>query len=205
MEPPAVPVVDVADPVALSQAIRVLSGGGSVVLPTDTVYGLAALPTHEGATRDLFALKDRSADHPLAVLVADIDQALELVEFDDPAVAGWMADLWPGPLTIVLRRSPMGAGLDLGGAPDTIGVRCPDHGFVRALAAEVGPIATTSANRSGEPTPLSAGAAADSLSGPVDLVIDGGPAGTLASTVVEATGPSWKVLRIGAVTAEQLA
>ena len=205
MQSPDVPVVDVADPVALSQASRVLSGGGSVVLPTDTVYGLAALPTHEGATRDLFALKDRSTDHPLAVLVADIDQALELVEFDDPAVGRWMAELWPGPLTIVLRRSPMGAALDLGGAPDTIGVRCPDHGFVRALAAEVGPIATTSANRSGEPTPLSAGAAAESLSGPVDLVIDGGPAGALASTVVEATGPTWKVLRIGALTAEQLA
>lgn len=182
-----------------------LEGGGTVVLPTDTVYGLAALPTRDGATRDLFALKDRAADHPLAVLVADLDQALELVEFDLPEVGRWMAELWPGPLTIVLRRSAVAAALDLGGDASTIGVRCPDHPFLRALAAEVGPIATTSANRTGDPTPPTAHAAAASLVGPVDLVVDGGPAGAAASTVVDATSVPWRVLRVGAITADRLA
>jgi L-threonylcarbamoyladenylate synthase len=198
------PVVHVDDPAALTQAITVLEGGGTVVLPTDTVYGLAALPSRPGATRDLFALKDRAADHPMAVLVADLDQALELVTIADPAVGRWMADLWPGPLTIVLRRSAVAAALDLGGDPATIGVRCPDHQFVRAIAAEVGPIATTSANRSGEPTPATALEAAASLSGPVDLIIDGGPAGTVASTVVDAAGSAWTIVREGAITAERL-
>jgi L-threonylcarbamoyladenylate synthase len=199
------PVVTAADPAALEQAVGVLGSGGTVVLPTDTVYGLAALPSIEGATAALFELKERSEDHPLAVLVADVDQALELVTFEGPAVGRWMAELWPGPLTIVLRRSAVAAGLDLGGGAGTIGVRCPDHPFVRALAAEVGPIATTSANRSGEPTPVDAAAAAASLAGAADLVVDGGPAGTLASTVVDASGDGWTILREGAVTAEQLA
>ena len=199
------PSLDVADPAALDQAIAVLAAGGTVVLPTDTVYGLAALPSHDGATRELFALKDRSEGHPLAVLVADCDQALELMELGSPAVARWMADLWPGPLTIVSRRSALAGGLDLGGDRDTIGVRCPDHAFVRALAAEVGPIATTSANRSGEPTPTTANEAAAALVGPVDLVIDGGPAGTVASTVVDATSEDWRILRVGAVTEDRLA
>lgn len=198
-------MVSAAEASALEQAVAVLGSGGTVVLPTDTVYGLAALPSVEGATQALFDLKERSEDHPLAVLVADLDQALELVSFEEPAVGRWMAELWPGPLTIVLRRSAVASGLALGGGPTTIGVRCPDHPFVRALAAEVGPIATTSANRSGEPTPVDAGAAAASLAGATDLVIDGGPAGTVASTVVDASGDGWTILREGVITADQLA
>lgn len=198
------PLVGVADPSALDQAVAVLGSGGTVVLPTDTVYGLAALPSVDGATQALFDLKGRSGDHPLAVLVADLDQALDLVSFDEPSVGRWMAELWPGPLTIVLRRSAVASGLALGGGPTTIGIRCPDHSFVRELAAEVGPVATTSANRTGEPTPIDAGAAAASLVGAVDLVVDGGPAGTLASTVVDASGDEWSILREGAITADQL-
>ena len=198
------PILAASDEAALDEAVAVLGSGGTVVLPTDTVYGLAALPSVEGATQALFDLKGRSGDHPLAVLVADLDQALELVAFDEPSVGRWMAELWPGPLTIVLRRSAVAAGLALGGGPDTIGVRCPDHPFVRALAAEVGSIATTSANRTGEPTPVTAGAAASSLVAAVDLVVDGGPAGTVASTVVDASSERWTILREGAITSDQL-
>lgn len=198
------PIVGTGEDAALDEAVAVLGSGGTVVLPTDTVYGLAALPSVEGATQALFDLKGRRGDHPLAVLVADLDQALELVAFDEPAVGRWMAELWPGPLTIVLRRSAVASGLALGGGAETIGVRCPDHPFVRALAAEVGPIATTSANRSGDATPTNAAEAAASLVGAVDLVVDGGPAGTVASTVVDASGDGWTILREGAVTAEQL-
>lgn len=190
--------------VAVDRAAEVLRAGGSVVLPTDTVYGLAALPSVPGATDRLFALKDRSARQPLAVLVADVDQALQLVTTPDPTVSRWMARLWPGPLTLVLRRAASADGLRLGGDDATIGVRCPAHDVVRAIAARVGPLATTSANRSGEPTPTTAGAAAASLAGPVDLVVDGGPAGTVASTVVDATGHTWQVLRAGAVAVHEL-
>lgn len=195
--------VGAATAIALDRAIGVLAAGGAVVLPTDTVYGLAALPSVPGATDQLFALKGRAGTQPFAVLVADTAQALELVEPPAPEVRGWMDRHWPGPLTLVLRRSPAAGALALGGDAGTIGVRCPAHRFVRALAAAVGPLATTSANRHGEPSPTTAQAAASSLTATVGLVVDGGPAGTVASTVVDASGPAgapWRVLREGAIT-----
>jgi tRNA threonylcarbamoyl adenosine modification protein (Sua5/YciO/YrdC/YwlC family) len=115
-----------------------------------------------------------------------------------PLAAELAAAHWPGPLTMVLRRRP-GLGWRLGEPTDTIGVRCPDHDLVRALAARVGPLATTSANRHGLPTPSSALEAAGQLLGPVDLVLDGGPLYGTPSTVVDLTGEAPRVLRQGAV------
>jgi tRNA threonylcarbamoyl adenosine modification protein (Sua5/YciO/YrdC/YwlC family) len=184
----------------LGPAADALRAGEVVLLPTDTVYGIAVLAELPGATTRLFALKDRSEVQPVAVLVADRDQALTLVADATGAVVRVMDRLWPGPLTLVLPRAASAAHLELGGDPSTIGIRCPDHDFVRALAAGVGPLATTSANRHGAPTPPTAAEAAASLVGPVALVIDGGPVGTVASTVVDLTGPGVQVLRAGAVT-----
>lgn len=201
----SVPVVDAADPAALERAAAVLRDGGAVVLPTDTVYGLAALPSVAGATDALYRLKDRAATQPFAVLVADVDQALALLDRLDDDVRDWLDRLWPGPLTVVGSRRPEVRHLALGGSPDTIGVRCPAHDFVRSLAALVGPVATTSANRSGEPTPTSARAAAEALVEPVDLVVDGGPASTVvASTVVDTVDGARRILRPGAITPDDL-
>ena len=194
----------VGDPASLDRAAAVLLAGGTVVLPTDTVYGLAALPSVPGATDQLVTLKARSVAQPFAVLVADVAQAQDLIEAPADHVAAWMAGLWPGPLTLVLRRSAAARTLVLGGDPHTIGVRCPDHAFVRELAAMVGPIATTSANRHGHPTPTSARAAAAALTGTVGLVVDGGVAGTVASTVVDATSETWRILRLGAIGQRRL-
>lgn len=188
------------DPDFVDLAAGVLARGGAVVLPTDTVYGLAALPSVPGATDALFRLKARAADQPLAVLVADADQAVGMFAQVTPEVRSWMSRWWPGALTIVGARSTAVQHLQLGAGPDTIGVRCPDHAYLRELARRVGPVATTSANRSGEPTPRTAAEAAASLDGPVDLVVDGGPAGTLASTVVDTVASPWRILRAGAVT-----
>jgi tRNA threonylcarbamoyl adenosine modification protein (Sua5/YciO/YrdC/YwlC family) len=187
-------------PALLPAAADALRAGEVVLLPTDTVYGIAVRAELPGATARLFALKDRAEVQPVAVLVADRDQALTLVSGAEDGTVRVMDRLWPGPLTLVLPRAPGRAHLELGGDPATIGIRCPDHDFVRALAAEVGPLATTSANRHGEPTPPTAAEAAASLVGPVALVVDGGPAGTAASTVVDLTGPEPRVLREGAVT-----
>jgi L-threonylcarbamoyladenylate synthase len=202
----ALQTVAVDHPDAVDRAAAVLRAGGTVVLPTDTVYGVAALPSVPGATGKLFALKDRAEGQPLAVLVGDLDQVWPLVQVDrhHEVLRRWAARLWPGPLTVVLPRSSSARSLELGGSPDTVGVRCPDHDFVRQLADQVGPVATTSANRHGEPTPVTAAAAARSLVGPVDLVVDGGPAGTLASTVVDLTAAEWAVLRTGALDEQAL-
>lgn len=193
------PVLPADDPSAIERAAKALLGGGLVVLPTETVYGLAALASDPVATRALFARKGRGADVPLAVLCADAGQALALAADDvAPLAVELAAAHWPGPLTMVLGRRA-GLGWSLGEPTDTIGLRCPDHDVVRALAARVGPLATTSANRHGMPTPSSAVEAAGQLLGDVDLVLDGGKLSGAPSTVVDLTGTEPRVLRQGPV------
>jgi L-threonylcarbamoyladenylate synthase len=176
-----------------------LAAGGAVVLPTDTVYGLAALPRDHAATDRLFELKGRPDRMPLAVLCAEVGQVLELV---DPSATALVTEAarrwWPGPLTLVLPRR-IGVHLYLGEPTTTIGVRIPDHDVVRAVAATVGPVAATSANRHGEPTPSTARAAAAALGRGVALVVDGGTLEATASTVVDATTRPWSVLREGPI------
>jgi L-threonylcarbamoyladenylate synthase len=186
----------------LDEAERALRAGEAVVVPTDTVYGLAALADRPSATARLFTLKHRTERKALAVLVADIEQAQSLVEPVGPEVRALMERHWPGPLTLVLPRSPASRALDLGGDDDaTVGVRCPGHALLRALARRVGPLATTSANRSGEPTPSMAAEAAAALDGPVGFVLDGGRCDGVPSTVVDVTGVPWRVLREGPIGA----
>lgn len=194
----------------VDEVAAALRDGQVVALPTDTVYGLAALPDVEGATAGLFALKGRSADVPLAVLCADADAALGLAASEAVAEeVQRIADrLWPGPLTLVLPRRD-GLGYALGQPADTVGVRCPDHPLLLALAAAVGPIATTSANRHRAPTPTTAAGVAEVFGADLGLVVDGGPCVGVPSTVVAVAvaggdadghaGGGWRVLREGAV------
>jgi L-threonylcarbamoyladenylate synthase len=184
-------------------AVAALHAGEAVVVPTDTVYGLAVALSVPGATKVLFALKDRPAQTPIAVLVGSTAQALELVEPPSPAVARLLDALWPGPLTVVLQRRA-DIHVDIGGDGTTIGLRCPNHALLRRLTAEVGPLATTSANRHGEPTPDTASAAADALTADVAVVIDGGVCRGTASTVVDGTDPALPVLRLGPISPEQV-
>jgi L-threonylcarbamoyladenylate synthase len=178
----------VTDPTALDRVVATLLAGEAVVVPTETVYGVATLPAHQPL---LLELKGRPESVPISVLVADAVQAEVATGVALNHVAGALATAyWPGPLTLVL---PTAAG-------PTLGVRCPDHGFMRAVAAAVGPVATTSANRHGEPTPPTAAEAAAALSEPGPaLVIDGGTISGLASTVVDATGDRPVVLREGPI------
>jgi len=155
----------------IAEAAQALRNGQPVVLPTDTVYGVAVLPTNRQAVADLFARKGRDFTQPLALLVADLNQAQNLTIED--GMPSEVTDFWPGPLTVLVARRP-DDGLHLGDSPATIGVRCPNHRLVQALAAEVGPLAVTSANQSGQPTPTEAAAAGQALGGGL-LVIDGGP------------------------------
>ena len=191
-------------PDALEAAAAALRAGQPIVLPTETVYGLAALPAVPGATAALFALKERPGDVPLAVLVASAAQVDAIAEPMPVAAQRLAARRWPGPLTLVLRRrAAFDADLG-GGASDTVGVRCPDHAFVTALASVTGPIAVTSANRHGLPTPPTAVEAAAALAGPVGLVVDGGPCVGRPSTVVDCTGQEVHIVREGALAAEDV-
>ena len=189
-----------ADPIdaACIEAVMVLRSGGTVVLPTDTVYGLGALPDRADGVQAIFDLKQRPPDMHLAVLVAGPEQ-LSMVSTDTrPGVAALARAFWPGALTMVLpHATPLVA--NLGGADGTVGVRCPDNELVRALARLVGPLAVTSANLHGVPTPDTAPEVAVALPA-VDLVIDGGRCeGGVPSTVIDVVGGEPRILRLGPV------
>ncbi|HEX2049301.1 MAG TPA: L-threonylcarbamoyladenylate synthase [Actinomycetota bacterium] len=184
----------------VERAVEALARGELAIVPTDTVYGVAARVDRPDAVARVFALKGRPADKPLPVLGAD-DGALEtVVAFDDDArrLAG---AFWPGPLTLVLPRAP-GFDADLGGAAPDVGVRVPARAVTLALLERTGPLAVTSANRSGEPPALTAAAARAALPGVAVVVDDGELAGT-PSTVAALAG-GLRVVRAGPVSADSL-
>ena len=185
---------------ALQEAVAVLKGGGLVVYPSDTVYGLGAAASDERAVERVFAVKGRDAVKALSLLLAN---AADLEPFcaEVPLLARVLADrYWPGPLTLVLRRSPAFHSAALGGG-DTIAVRVPDHPSLRELIRTLGePITGTSANRSGRPACRSAQEAERELGDAVELIIDGGPSGAgPESTVVDVASGLPVVLREGAI------
>jgi L-threonylcarbamoyladenylate synthase len=183
----------------LAAAGAALCAGEAIVLPTDTVYGVAVLASAPGATERLFALKERPTDVALPVVVADATQARTLWAAVPEVAEQLMARWWPGKLTIVLPRAASFA-VDLGGSGATVGLRCPDHPVPVALAREHGPLVTTSANRHGQPTPATAAEVAAALGPGVAVVIDGGVCNGAPSTVVDCTDGRVVVLRQGAVT-----
>jgi L-threonylcarbamoyladenylate synthase len=180
------------------QAVRALAQGLPIGIPTDTVYGLAVDPFRAGATDRIFAAKRRPRDVSLPVLVSGVEQALSVSTAVPARALELMARYWPGPLTIVIPARP-GLGADLGDDEATVGVRAPDHPVPLALCAAVGPLATTSANRHGEP-PMTTAAELDAAFGAaLGVVLDGGVCAGSPSTVVDCTGEELKLLREGRI------
>ncbi|MAX59151.1 MAG: threonylcarbamoyl-AMP synthase [Chloroflexi bacterium] len=191
--------------IELEEAVRSLNSGGVVVFPTDTLYGLGADVFSLAALQRIFSIKGRRADLALPVLVAGLNQ-VEAVAQPMSAEAQRLAErFWPGPLTLVMRRSPDLPGLVTGGA-DTVAVRMPGHPVPLELARRLGrPITGTSANRSGQPDLLDLSALENQLGNLVDHIIQTGPvpAGT-ASTIVNVTGDTPQLLRGGAISLEEI-
>jgi len=191
---------------ARAEAVALLRAGGIVAVPTDTVYGIAADMALPDAIERLFAAKGRPPERAVAVLLADASQAAALGVV--PAAAALLAErFWPGGLTLVLPVRP-DARLPRvlsGGAP-TIGVRVPDHPAPRALATALGPLPTTSANRSGEADARDAAEVLARLGDALALVLDGGPVrGGPASTVVDCASGLPSILREGAIPGAEIA
>lgn len=199
-------------PDARREAGRVLESGGLVAVPTDTVYGIAVALTTPGGIERLFAAKSRPPDKAIALLLADAEQAREIGDLT-PAAQSLAAAFWPGGLTLVVPRRtnrPLPAALTGGelapGAIPTVGLRVPAHDAPRALARALGPLPTTSANRSGEPEARDADEIEALLGEAIDLILDGGPAmGGPASTVIDCTGPTPLVRREGAISLDAIA
>ncbi len=180
---------------ALEQAAKVLQGGGVAVIPTETVYGLITGYGNQPGRDRIFSLKHRPVDKQLQMLAADLPSALAAGVAADPRLEPLARQLWPGPLTVVCR----------GVAEPTVGLRIPDHPFVRDLIRRTGfPLAATSANLSGRPPAQTAAAAVAELQGEPDLVIDGGDVDGTASTVVSLLDSPPRILRPGAVSLEQI-
>jgi L-threonylcarbamoyladenylate synthase len=197
-------VLPASQPEAIKRALDLLRRGELVAFPTDTVYGLAADVHNPQAIERLFLAKERAASKAIAVLVGSA-QALAQVALHMPETAKRLAAaFWPGPLTVVVERHP-DLPQNLSPLP-TIGVRMPDHPIALALLNAAGPLAVTSANISNAANTASAQAVLEQLGGRIGLILDGGqtPGGT-PSTVVDCTQPELKILRIGPISAEDIA
>lgn len=190
---------------AIARAAQLLRQGQVVAFPTETVYGLGADALNETAVRAIFAAKERPADNPLIVHVAEAGQLDGLCEVTDAARA-LMRAFWPGPLTLLLKKNDCVPAVTTAGLP-TVAVRCPSHPAAhRLLEACRLPIAAPSANRSGRPSPTTAAHVFEDMQGRIPLILDGGACQVgVESTVLDLSGNVPCVLRPGAVTAEAVA
>ncbi|MPZ93534.1 MAG: threonylcarbamoyl-AMP synthase [Propionibacteriales bacterium] len=188
----------------LKAAVDATRDGELVVIPTDTVYGIAADAFDPGSVRRLLAAKGRGREMPPPVLVSarsTLDALASAISDDARAFA---EAFWPGPLTLVCRQQPS-LRWDLGDTRGTVAVRMPDHDLAVELLARTGPLAVSSANRTGLPAATSVDAAEEMLESAVEIYLDAGEApGGVASTIVDVTGEVPRVLRAGALSLEQL-
>ena len=183
-------------PASTAELVAALRSGAPILVPTDTVYGIAADPAVPGAVARVFALKGRPEHSPLPVLGADLHALEHVARFDDRSLALASA-FWPGPLTMVLRRAE-GFTFDLGGRETgTVAVRVPRSEPLRELLALTGPLAVTSANPSGE-APAGSAEEASAMFEEL-LVLEGEDGAGEASTVVSLTGAP-EILRAGSVS-----
>src|ERR687898_857980 len=189
----------------LSRAAETLRRGGLVAFPTETVYGLGADADNAAALARLYTVKGRPGAHPVIVHIGEPAQLADWAA-DVPVAARRLGNaLWPGPLTVVVRRAPRVLDAVTGGG-DTVGVRVPDQPLALALLREFGGgIAAPSANRFGHVSPTTAGDVRADLSEDVDVVLDGGPCTVgVESTIVDCTGDDLVILRPGGITRERV-
>ena len=189
----------------LAKAAEIIREGGLVAFPTETVYGLGADGLQEEAAKKIYAAKGRPSDNPLILHIASVESLKELA-VDIPESAYELAEaFWPGPLTMVLKKSekvPYGTT----GGLDTVAVRMPNDKIALALIKESGAfIAAPSANTSGRPSPTMAKHVIDDMDGRIDMVVDGGQVGIgIESTIVDLTGEVPVILRPGYITSSML-
>ena len=187
------------------RAAQILRAGGLVAFPTETVYGLGADASSEKAVARLYQVKRRPADHPVIVHFASAEAAFDWAS-EIPASAQQLAKkFWPGPLTLILKRSSKARDFVTGGQP-SVGLRVPSHPIAQQLMKEFGgAVAAPSANRFGQISPTTAAHVREDLGKDVDLVLEGGPSEVgIESTIVDFSEGAPALLRPGAITREQI-
>jgi L-threonylcarbamoyladenylate synthase len=188
----------------IKEAVTVLGNGELAVVPTDTVYGLAADAFKPDAVAALLAAKGRGRQMPPPVLVGSRRAAFALVEDVSSSASDLIDEFWPGGLTLVFRSSRTLV-WDLGDTKGTVAVRMPLHPVTLDLLKESGPLAVSSANVTGSPPATTVADAESQLGDAVSVYLDGGPClGEIPSTIVDVTGPVPKLLRSGVITVKRL-
>lgn len=196
-------IISTDDPQAISSAQQVLQQDGLIAFPTDTIYGLATSAFNPTGIQKVYAAKQRPEEKALPILIGEFSQLDSLVLFISEPVRRIAQNFWPGALTLILPKGPK-IPSELS-AYATVGVRMPDLPFTLRLLMATGPLATTSANISNGPNPTSVQDVVAQLGNAVDLILDGGPTpGATASTVVNASGASLKILREGPIKLAEL-
>ena len=192
-------------PSGFPRAVALLRDGQLVAFPTDTVYGVGAVIWNAQAVRRLYEVKLRPAGKAIPVLLADAADLSLVARNLSQSVLGLVERLWPGPLTVVVPRAEAVPNEVTAGGT-TVAVRVPDHDLARALIRAAGaPLAVTSANLSGQRSPVTAREVAAQLGSRIPLVLDGGPCpGGVASTVVDLSGPTPVILRPGPLSMEDI-
>ena len=189
----------------IEEAARVLKAGGLVAFPTETVYGLGGNGLSRDAARKIYAAKGRPSDNPLILHVSKIEEVNPLVESIPEKAKLLMESFWPGPLTVILKKSEIVPRESTGGL-DTVALRCPDNALSLALIEKAGfPIAGPSANLSGSPSPTEASHVYHDLAGRIEGILDDGAVGIgVESTILDMSGDVPTLLRPGAITLEDL-
>lgn len=199
--------VDPAAPEAavLREAAQAIVDGQLVILPTDTLYGLAADPRNAGAVRQVFTVKGRAGGQALPLIAADRAQVEQQLGPLSPLAARLAEAYWPGPLTLVVP-APGTIAAEVTGGTGTVGVRVPDHAVARGVCEEAGTTVTaTSANLSGRSPSADPARAVAGLEDSVALLLDAGPVpGSPASTIVDVTGAEPRLVRQGAIEWEDI-
>ncbi len=187
-------------PDRIARAAERIRKGAVIAIPTDTIYGLAADPMNRRGVESIFAVKGRSPDAAVPLLVNSLDMAMRCAAQTPPLFDELAGKFWPGPVTIVVRAAPDIPDLLTGGT-GFVGLRFPKAAIVNALMDDLGgPITATSANRSGQPHSTTAEQVSDALGQSIPLIVDGGPSPSeKASTVVRLRGDQWEMLREGSV------
>lgn len=193
------------DEALISQAGKIIKNGGLVAFPTETVYGLGGDALNRESSKKIYAAKGRPSDNPLIVHIADINDMNAIVLKVKENALKLAERFWPGPLTMILKKSDR-VPLETTGGLDSVAIRMPVHKTAAAfIKAAGGYVAAPSANISGKPSPTSAKYVIQDMDGRIDMIIDGGDSGIgLESTIVDLTGDIPVLLRPGYITVEQL-
>lgn len=189
----------------IEEAAQILKAGGLVAFPTETVYGLGGNGLDKEAARKIYAAKGRPSDNPLILHVSKMEEVYPLVENVPEKAKRLMESFWPGPLTLILKKSKI-VPLESTGGLDTVAIRCPDNALTLELIERAGlPVAGPSANLSGSPSPTEASHVYHDLSGRIEGILDDGAVGIgVESTILDMSTDRPTLLRPGAITLEDL-